>query len=115
MALKDITQAQIMSFTNRYGEGFMSTEVRGWDVFITGNRHRGYKAKITLLWDADGSDAHVDMEDEIIGDTIAELKEEIMYAIKHLGRTAAWVKRKARKYYYTGDIEGLEGMVEAYE
>lgn len=114
MALKDITLSSIQdySYIGDPSEGFMATEVRGWDVFVTGSQGRGYRAKITLLWDDEGSDAHVDMEEEAVGDTIAELKEDIMYHINHLGYKASQVKRMAKKLEFTGNITALQKLME---
>ena len=109
MALSDITASAL---EENHGELFVT--VRGFDVAIRGSKFRGYEATFSLFYCDEGTDAHVSFPYvDALGDTIAELKQDIMHCVnKSIGYTAKEVKKLATKYDFTGSIEELEELIE---
>lgn len=106
MALSKITATEIEE------TGIVCTEVKNFDVFVTGSKYRGYSAKIDVLWDDEGgSDAHVTCTDAY-GDNIKELKEDIMIEIAQLGMTRGFIAKNARRLDFTGEIDDLIKILE---
>ncbi|QFU04602.1 hypothetical protein FIU82_06170 [Pseudoalteromonas sp. THAF3] len=104
MALSEIKATEIEE-----NGGLMVAEVKGFTVLVKGSKYRGFAATFSVLWDDEGgSDAHIEMDTyEAIGDTIKELKEEIMYTIKDMDHTAGQISKMARKLDFTGEYSEL--------
>lgn len=110
MALNDISVSAIESNADYPGgPGVVATNVRGFSVYVTGNRHRGYQAKLLVQWDEE-SDAHVVLKTNLFGGTIGEIKDVIMQSIRALGVKASVIAECARKHNYTGNLSGLNRL-----